>query len=419
MAENPYLNKLFPHGLTDFPIVNGAVLLPSKQALANMFRGEQRYVGVDVGRGVYPVAEGLQMLVGYPKPVHVRLYATGDMTHQALSAHHHMVLYNGVDNRRPNERAGITIDRICPGAPFDLDCGCRLRTQEALTNLQNPNPESWVYIAIDLGTSTGHIPSIVSAIGEDLHVERSDRVTTTDHLLSSCATVNSLRRSELDTCQFIETVGGRDYFVTADIPVLFRRGHKARLIQIEEPSRLDTNGMAGKGMKHYVFIYGNIYDLNNPPVVRYHSSCITAELHGNGCDCRMQLEDTIGYCVDHGSGIIIFAGEEGMGTGLINKLWQTQLTGSGETDLLTAREHYLDLPQDLRNYGLIQIVRKLLGIQQILLASNNLKKARAFEANGMSIIGSYPMVVDKTKLSLHALRDVEAKEGSGRYLKYS
>lgn len=417
--KNPYRKSLFPHYLSDFPIQphDNRALIVSNHALTNLNRG-----GGEVGRQnrrVYEMATGVQFIEGADYPVEMRLYGSGDFTNPLQKVAQHITLSTGTDQFRDRSKIPIGIDSICPGAFLNLDCGCRSNTHDMIARLFGSDRHGGLYIGVDPFIRTQEVGEIVRSLIEIHGVSQSDLVDINPGIGKVCATKRAIEDQHLHTPRLLEHTENKAYFLTAGVPVTFQEGRPATIFMVEEFHQEDKAGIAGKGKKHYVFVYGDIHNTILPPVVRYHSSCITSELHGNGCDCRVQLAKTMGYCVENGSGVIILAEEEGMGSGLTNKLWQTQLTANTAIDLLTARDDHLDIPADMRDYSLIRAVRQLLYLEQIQLASNNLVKRSAFEQAGIYVAGIYPMTVDVRAFADSAIKDFEAKCKSKRYLNYS
>ncbi len=199
-----------------------------------------------------------------------------------------------------------------------------------------------------------------------------------------------------------------------DMPVRFIDGDFARMIVYEEQPLSERRSYGQKIKRHYVLIYGDIHDPNKPPIARYHSSCKTAEHGGNACDCRLQREKTLQMIREHGSGILIYADEEGMGLGAVNKFWQTHITISESGDIYKARD-LLDMPSDVRTYGLIDVLHRDLRINRVSLASNNRGKKQAFEVFGVEVVESMHLRADYDKLAKQARADILAKIASGRY----
>ncbi len=397
----------FPNGLLDAAVVNERALLAQRSGLARLPGYE--LIG-KVSSSVVYLARGEQMVASQPGELEaMHLLGSYSPDYGALR---HIVYSHGSQAELRNE-ALVEMDTLCPGGYFDVDCGCGDRKETAIQSLYNTDPTAAMYVSLDTFTPPVDSPQTMRDILRGMGV--SDIRYNSPFLAGPCSTRNKLLASPR-ALEIYRGSKGSPFILTADIPVTFRGGNPARLRVIEEPVKSEIRDYNKRPKRHYVFSVGDI--ANTIPVVRYHSACITAELGGNGCDCHFQLQQTLGYIQEHGSGMIIYGDEEGMDLGLALKFAQTQYTGRGVTDLLTARESELGLPGDLRTYELVSVVRQITGLKAARVASNNRTKFAAFEANGVEIVGTYPIQADLDKLAPQAVPDIQAKKDSGRYLDY-
>jgi 3,4-dihydroxy 2-butanone 4-phosphate synthase/GTP cyclohydrolase II len=121
------------------------------------------------------------------------------------------------------------------------------------------------------------------------------------------------------------------------------------------------------------------------PLVRIHSECFTGDvLHSQRCDCGEQLEESINLIVKHGHGYIIYLRDhEGRGIGLSEKIKAYQLQDQG-MDTIDANLH-LGHEIDARNWSDSIAIIRALGLQDIVLLTNNPKKVSALKGAGIDV----------------------------------
>ena len=128
--------------------------------------------------------------------------------------------------------------------------------------------------------------------------------------------------------------------------------------------------------------YGDIQSLNNPVLLRVHSSCIASEVfRALDCDCADQLSESMRLISKQKNGIIIYLHQEGRGQGLSNKIKAVHLMQRKNIDTVEAFDS-MNLENDVREYHLaVQILRNL-NIDKVRLITNNPHKIKYFEVNG-------------------------------------
>ena len=101
--------------------------------------------------------------------------------------------------------------------------------------------------------------------------------------------------------------------------------------------------------KCVTFVFGDIQ--NTIPIVRIHSACLFGEaFHSLHCDCRFQLQTTMSHIINHGSGVIAYAFDEGRGIGLEKKIMAMNIQQKQHCDTVEAFKRIgLDYP-DYRTY---------------------------------------------------------------------
>ncbi len=143
-------------------------------------------------------------------------------------------------------------------------------------------------------------------------------------------------------------------------------------------TQLDT------GEQHLALSKGS-WDIEEPILVRVHSSCITGDIFGScRCDCGAQLHMAMQMIEKEGKGLIIYMHQEGRGIGLVNKLKAYRLQEQG-LDTVEANLH-LGFKMDHRDYGIgAQIVREM-GVSKMRLLSNNPTKRAGLTGYGLQVV---------------------------------
>lgn len=134
------------------------------------------------------------------------------------------------------------------------------------------------------------------------------------------------------------------------------------------------------GKEHLALVHGSLSREMN---VRIHSECLTGDVfHSQRCDCGDQLERAMNI-MSREDGVILYMRQEGRGIGLINKLKAYELIEQGY-DTVSANEH-LGFDADLREYDVAAEMLKQLGIETVTLLSNNPRKIRGLESEGLTV----------------------------------
>lgn len=127
-------------------------------------------------------------------------------------------------------------------------------------------------------------------------------------------------------------------------------------------------------------------DKSIPPLIRIHSSCVNSEIfHANDCDCASQLDKAMQSIAKNENGILFYLNQEGRGHGYSKKIAiieRMQKEGINTYDSCKS----LGLENDVREYKKVCELVKSFGFTQIKLMSNNPKKIKMIEANGIEVI---------------------------------
>lgn len=163
--------------------------------------------------------------------------------------------------------------------------------------------------------------------------------------------------------------------------------------------------------EHLALIIGSP-DINQPTLVRIHSSCLTGDIFGSlRCDCGPQLRGAIETMAQH-SGVILYLQQEGRGIGFLNKMRAYTLQHQGH-DTVDANEK-LGFADDERTYGPASTMLKDLGIADVRLLTNNPKKIAALEKHNVNVVERVAHHYPSNPHNAHYL-DTKARR-SGHYL---
>jgi GTP cyclohydrolase II len=147
-----------------------------------------------------------------------------------------------------------------------------------------------------------------------------------------------------------------------------------------------------------------------PPLVRIHSQCLTGDVFGSvRCDCRQQLEMSLGMIAKAGAGVLIYELQEGRGIGLMPKLQAYELQDQGR-DTVEANEE-LGFKADHRVFQLPAAILKTLGLKAVRLLSNNPQKVAALEGAGIKVSERVPCEVEPHASSRKYLKTKKEKLG--------
>ncbi len=163
------------------------------------------------------------------------------------------------------------------------------------------------------------------------------------------------------------------------------------------------SGYSGAG-EHAVLRFGTsvssqmagVDAISPMPMVRIHSECFTGDvLHSQRCDCGEQLELAISLIQNHGSGYIIYLRDhEGRGIGLAEKIkaYILQEQGLDTVDANVQLGHAIDA----RNWSDATAIATSLGLDKIILLTNNPRKIEAMVGAGFDVEQRHLMVLPNT-----------------------
>ena len=144
------------------------------------------------------------------------------------------------------------------------------------------------------------------------------------------------------------------------------------------------------GMEHVALVLGEIGE-GEDVLVRVHSECLTGDIFGSlRCDCGDQLEMALAQIAEVGRGVVVYLrGHEGRGVGLSHKLRAYVLQDKG-FDTVDANLE-LGLPVDSRDYGVGAQILADLGVQSVVLLTNNPGKYGGLAGHGIRITDRLPL----------------------------
>ena len=163
------------------------------------------------------------------------------------------------------------------------------------------------------------------------------------------------------------------------------------------------------GLEHIAFVTGDV--AGDSVVTRVHSECLTGDVFGSlRCDCGAQLEMALEHIAELGRGVVIYVrGHEGRGIGLAEKFGAYRLQDDG----LDTVEANLKLghPVDARHYGVAAQIISLLGIDSVVLLTNNPEKVAGLVDLGVEVAGRSALWTKPTAQNLHYLETKRSRLG--------
>ncbi len=163
------------------------------------------------------------------------------------------------------------------------------------------------------------------------------------------------------------------------------------------------------GKEHLAIIRGNVKEAMEVPV-RIHSQCQTGDLFGSlRCDCREQLEHALTTFGKMDRAILLYLKQEGRGIGLANKIRAYHLQEQG-LDTVEANEA-LGMPDDARTYEISAAMIKLLEVKSIILFTNNPRKIKGMEENGIVVARREAIIIPPNPYNKEYLSTKKKKSG--------
>ncbi len=163
------------------------------------------------------------------------------------------------------------------------------------------------------------------------------------------------------------------------------------------------------GAEHVALIKGK-WEVNEPVLVRVHSSCMTGDVFGSmRCECGDQLHRSMELIEKAGKGVVVYMMQEGRGIGLVNKIAAYKLQDQG-LDTIEANLH-LGFKADERDYGVGAQILRNLGITKMRLLTNNPVKRVGLEGFGLEVVEIVPIEIEPNKFNQKYLKTKRDRMG--------
>ena len=160
---------------------------------------------------------------------------------------------------------------------------------------------------------------------------------------------------------------------------------------------------------HVAIVHGDV-DGQSGVLTRIHSECLTGDVFGSlKCDCGPQLDLALQEIAQTEAGIILYMRQEGRGIGLANKVKAYSLQDGG-LDTVEANLH-LGFDNDLRDYDISARMLELLGIESIVLMTNNPAKVEGLTESGVIIDERRPITTTPNPHNFNYLETKRLKSG--------
>jgi GTP cyclohydrolase II len=175
------------------------------------------------------------------------------------------------------------------------------------------------------------------------------------------------------------------------------------------PFRVVVYRELGADKEHLAVIAGDVEDADDL-LVRVHSECLTGEvLDSLRCDCRDQLDLALERIQAAGRGAVLYLRQEGRGIGLGNKIraYAKQDEGLDTVDANLA----LGFEDDQRGYRMAADMLRDLGVRSVALMTNNPRKVRGLENDGIKVTRREPHEVEAHEHNREYLKTKQARLG--------
>jgi GTP cyclohydrolase II len=162
--------------------------------------------------------------------------------------------------------------------------------------------------------------------------------------------------------------------------------------------------------EHVAIVIGDADDWPEAVPVRLHSSCLTGDLFGSlRCDCGEQLRRGVAAINAQGGGILLYLSQEGRGIGLANKLRAYGLQDEG-LDTIDA-DQVIGFSKDERDFRVAHEMLDQLGVQKVMLLTNNPSKVEALQHAGINVVARQAIYGEVTTQNQRYLQTKASRHG--------
>jgi GTP cyclohydrolase II len=176
----------------------------------------------------------------------------------------------------------------------------------------------------------------------------------------------------------------------APIAGILKREVSARIPTEEGQFQLIYYSNTLDDKQHLAVVKGEVTGKHDV-LVRVHSECFTGDILGSKrCECGHQLRRAMAMIGKAQAGVIIYLRQEGGGIGLLKKLHAYNLQDlgydTGDANLLPGHE------ADERDYAIAAHILRDLGVQSVMLLTNNPQKLESLRESGIPVADRVPLM---------------------------
>ncbi len=190
---------------------------------------------------------------------------------------------------------------------------------------------------------------------------------------------------------------------------LIERGEEVFLPTKHGNFRIIPFKQLSNGVEHVALIKGE-WDIDEPILVRVHSSCMTGDIFGSKrCECGEQLDRALNLIEKEGKGVLVYMQQEGRGIGLMNKIAAYKLQDQG-MDTIDANIH-LGFDADERDYGVGAQILRNLGVTKMRLMTNNPVKRVGLEGFNLEVVSTVNIEIEPNEYNQAYLKTKRDRMG--------
>jgi 3,4-dihydroxy 2-butanone 4-phosphate synthase/GTP cyclohydrolase II len=190
---------------------------------------------------------------------------------------------------------------------------------------------------------------------------------------------------------------------------LIERGEEVFLPTQHGNFRIIPFKQLSNGVEHVALIKGE-WAVDEPILVRVHSSCMTGDIFGSKrCECGEQLDQALKLIEKEGKGVLVYMQQEGRGIGLMNKIAAYKLQDEG-MDTIDANLH-LGFDADERDYGVGAQILRSLGVTKMRLMTNNPVKRVGLEGFDLEVVSTVNIEIEPNEYNQAYLKTKRDRMG--------